>query len=60
MAIAALRKESTITDEIETADAIRAAAIAEPERLHYQPAKIVVTVFVTPSYACPKKRGSVE
>jgi transposase len=30
------------------------------ERVDYRPAKIVVKVFVTPKYACPKQHGSVQ
>lgn len=30
------------------------------ERVDYRPAKIVVKVFVTPKYACPKKHGGVK
>ncbi|MCI0361208.1 MAG: IS66 family transposase [Planctomycetaceae bacterium] len=30
------------------------------ERVDYRPAKIVMKVFVTPKYACPKKHGGVK
>jgi transposase len=30
------------------------------ERVDYRPARIVVKVFVTPKYACPKKHGGVK
>jgi transposase len=30
------------------------------ERVDYRPAKIVVKVFITPKYACPKKHGGVQ
>jgi len=30
------------------------------ERVDYRPARVVVKVFVTPKYACPKKHGGVK